>query len=211
MQAIINSKRSAKETNIHYIAKLTQDSANGEAEIKSREEVIKKISEEEVILKNWRIYLDMVGKNGITKMVLRKTLPIINANISFLLSDVCDFTVEITINDKNDIMFFIVKDGVYSDLTSGSGFERTAAALALRIVLGNISTLPRCSFIVLDEILGRVAEENLENIRTLLDKISDKYQFIMQISHLESIKDWHNEIISVKKDGNISKICVSAK
>lgn len=211
LQAIINSKRSAKETNIHYIAKLTQDAVNGESEIKSREEVIKKINEEEIILRNWRIYLDMVGKNGITKMVLRKTLPIINANISFLLSDVCDFTVEITINDKNDIMFFIVKDGVYSDLTSGSGFERTAAALALRIVLGNISTLPRCSFIVLDEILGRVAEENLENIRTLLDKISDKYQFIMQISHLESIKDWHNEIISIKKDGNISKICVSSK
>ena len=211
LQAQIASKRSEKETNIHYIAKLTQDTANAENEIKAREETIARIAEEEKLLKNWRIYLDMVGRNGITKMVLRKTLPIINAQIAYLLSDVCDFTVEITINDKNDIMFFLVKDGVYSDLTSGSGFERTAASLALRIVLGNISTLPKCNFLVLDEILGRVAEENLGNVKTLLDKISGNYQFILQISHLDAIKDWHSEIISIKKDGNVSKVCLSRR
>ena len=80
----------------------------------------------------------MVGKNGISKMVLRKTLPIINARLAQLLSDVCDFDVEVAINNKNDVMFNLIKDGVVSDLSSGSGFERTCASLALRLVLGQI-------------------------------------------------------------------------
>ena len=60
--------------------------------------IIKKITSEEKLVYNWKIYLDMVGKNGISKMVLRKTLPIINANLANLLGDVCDFDVEVSIS-----------------------------------------------------------------------------------------------------------------
>lgn len=211
IQSKIENARNTKENNIRYVEKLTNDVATCVSEIKARNEIIDKLKEEAILIKNWRIYLDMVGKNGISKMVLRKTLPIINAQISYLLNDICDFTVEITINDKNDIMFYLVKDGVYSDLTSGSGFERTAAALALRIVLGNISTLPRANFIVLDELLGRVAKENLENINSLLNKISSKYQYIMQISHLDYFKDFSDTVITCTKESNVSKLTVLHK
>ena len=149
---------------------------------------------------------NMVGKNGISKMVLRKTLPIINANITRLLTDTTDFNVEVAINEKNDINFYLIKDGVKSDLTSGSGFERTAAALALRAVLGNMSTLPKINFLVLDEILGRVAKENYDNMRTLFEKIMENYDAIIQISHLNEIKDWHEKHIVVSKENNVSKI-----
>lgn len=205
-QSKITNYRNTFDLNNRETESLKYRIKDCEKEISTRNELISRILEEEKLVRNWRIYLDMIGKNGISKMVLRKTLPIINAQISYLLNDVCDFTVEITINDKNDIMFYLVKDGVYSDLTSGSGFERTASSLALRIVLGNISTLPRANFIVLDELWGRVANENLDNVRTLLNKVSDKYQFLLEISHLDQIKDWHSEIITIKKEGNVSKI-----
>ena len=106
-------------------------------------------------------------------------------------------------------MFYLLKDNVKSDLTSGSGFEKTAAALAIRAVLGNISTLPKCNVFVVDEILGRVAKENYENMRTLYEKILENFDAIIQISHLEEIKDWHSTIITVKKENNISKIVVN--
>lgn len=210
-QSIIDNYRNTRETNIRLIENFGNDVKSLSEQIAERNTIIEQIKNETILLRNWRIYLDMIGKNGVSKMVLRKALPIINAQIAFLLSDVCDFTVEITINDKNDIMFYLVKDGVYSDLTSGSGFERTASALALRVVLGNISTLPKVNCLILDEIYGRVAEENLDSMRSLLNKISDKYQYIMQISHLHSIKDWSNEVITVSKTANISKVCVSAR
>lgn len=205
----LQNNRNTRDTNTSMIntnkAKIEQNEQN----IKDRLVLIESIKEEQKIEKNWKIYLDMVGKNGISKMVLRKTLPIINAQIARLLNGVCDFDVIIEITERNDVMFYLLKDNVKSDLTSGSGFEKTAAALAIRAVLGNISTLPKCNIFVVDEILGRVAKENYENMRTLYEKILENFDAIIQISHLEEIKDWHSTIITVKKENNISKIVVN--
>lgn len=168
--------------------------------------IILEIKEELKKIRNWNVYLDMVGKNGISKMVLRKTLPIINSELSRMLNDVCDFEIEVVLTDKNDVVFKIIKDGISSNLAGGSGFERTASALALRCVLGNISTMPKPNFITLDEILGKVAKENYENMRNMYNKIENNYQFILHISHLEEIEDWHRNKIMISKKQNISSI-----
>lgn len=205
----LQNNRNTRDTNTSMINTNKARIEQNEQNIKDRLVLIESIKEEQKIEKNWKIYLDMVGKNGISKMVLRKTLPIINAQIARLLNGVCDFDVIIEITERNDVMFYLLKDNVKSDLTSGSGFEKTAAALAIRAVLGNISTLPKCNVFVVDEILGRVAKENYENMRTLYEKILENFDAIIQISHLEEIKDWHSTIITVKKENNISKIIVN--
>lgn len=171
--------------------------------------IIEKLEKEETIIKAWKLYLAMVGKNGISKMVLRTTLPIINAELKRLLSDICDFDVEVEIDDRNDITFSIIADDVKSDLSSGSGFEQTVAALALRAVLGNISTMSRPSFMLLDEVLGGVAKENYDNIKELYDRMLKDYSFIFQVTHLEDIADWHDTTVTVKKVNRVSTIAVS--
>ena len=202
----IKDKRAVKEANLAYISSNKADIKSKQEQIEKRKEIVKKIKEESILVKNWKIYLDLVGKNGISKMVLRKALPIINAKLSELLSDVCDFDVEVGINAKNDVMFYLVKDGVYSDLASGSGFELTAAALALRSVLADLSTIPRCGGLIYDELFGRVSQENYDNMKTLLDKISKSYDWIFIISHNAEIKSWCKTNIIVKKENNVSKI-----
>lgn len=202
----LKNKRNTKELNLTYIENKKNSILNNKKAIEDRVLIINKIKEENKLIRHWKIYLDMIGKNGISKIVLRKTLPIINANITRLLNDVCDFNVEVSINDKNDVNFYLIKDGVKSDLTSGSGFEKTASALALRTVLGNMSTLPRLQYFVCDEVLGRVAKENYDNMRTLYEKIMENYDAIIQISHLNEIKDWHDKHIVVSKENNVSKI-----
>ena len=171
--------------------------------------IIEKIVKESILDKHWKIYLDMVGKNGIIKMVLRKALPIINANLNSLLTNVCDFNLQVEINDKNEVGFFLIKNGVKSPLSSGSGFELTCSSLALRSVLAKISSLPKPNFLILDEILGRVAQSNYDNMKLLYDKILEDYDFIIQVTHIEVVKDWHDYIISVSKENNISKIVVA--
>lgn len=207
----LRTKRQTKETNISYIEKNHHEIESYLKCISERNDLIQRINEETKLIKHWRIYLDMVGRNGISKMVLRKTLPIINAQLSHMLMDVCDFDVEITINDKNDVQFYLVKDGVKSDLTSGSGFEKTASALALRAILGQISTLPKINGLILDEIWGRVAKENYDNLKQLLDKIKQNYDYIIIISHLDEIKEYCDTIITVIKENNISRITVINK
>lgn len=176
---------------------------------KAIEENTKKIGiilEEEKALRNWKIYLELIGKNGISKLVLKNTLPIINGELSQILNGVCDFTVEVAIDDKQDVAFYLVHDGIKSNLASGSGFEQTVASLALRSVLSKISSFSKPSFVVFDEILGGVSDENYDNVKELYNKIVGDYQFIFQISHLKAIADWHTTNILISKKNNISTI-----
>lgn len=207
-EIILSDKRNNRENNLGWINQNKAKIEEYKVRIKEREDVISKITVEEKLVKNWKIYIELVGKNGISKMVLRKTLPIINARLTQLLSDVCDFDVEVAINNKNDVMFNLIKDGVVSDLSSGSGFERTCASLALRFVLADISAIPKMNFTLIDEVLGRVSKDNLENIHRLFEKVLPSYDFILHVCHLDEAKDWSKTQISVNKIDNISHISI---
>lgn len=205
-EVFINDKRNTIETNLGYICRNDETVKGNNSQIEDRKKVIGKIMEEEILVKNWKIYLDLVGKNGISKMVLRKTLPIINAKLSQLLNGVCDFDIEVAINDRNDVMFYLIKDGVRSDLQGASGFELTASALALRAVLADVSMIPRNTVLVLDELFGRVSADNFENMKMLIESIGKSYDSIIIISHHSEIMDWCDTHIVVNKENNISRI-----
>jgi DNA repair exonuclease SbcCD ATPase subunit len=212
---VINHNIKIEESNhtqsIMAIENLKRDIKTYETEINNRKIVIEAIEKEEVLVQSWGLYLQLIGKNGISKMVLRNTLPIINGEMKRLLNDVCDFDVEVVIDDRNDVAFNLIRDNVVTKLSSGSGFEQTAASLALRVVLGNMSTLSRPSFILLDEVLGGVAKENYDNIKKLYDRILKDYSFVFQITHLDDIVDWHDKVVTVKKVNNISSITIENK
>lgn len=172
--------------------------------IREKESSIKRIEQEIELEKNWRLYLNMVGKDGISKMVLRETIPTINDELDKLLCDVADFKIEVEVNEKNDIEFWLVRDDTKTRLSGGSGLERTQAALALRVVLAKMSNLSRPPFIVLDEILGSVAAENYDDMKKLYDKIVPEYDFVLHICHLDL--DWYDKTLTVTKANNISTI-----
>lgn len=174
--------------------------------IADNKKTIEVIESEEKLVRNWKIYLEMIGKNGISKMVLRNALPLINGELKRLLADVCDFDVEVAIDSHNDVTFYHIHDGVKQNLAAGSGFEQTVASLALRSVLSKVSTFSKPSFVVFDEILGGVADVNYDQVKLLYDKIAKDYACVLQISHLKAISDWHNYQIVIKKENNISKI-----
>ncbi len=166
------------------------------------------VTKEEAIEKIFKVYIELVGKKGISKLVLRSVLPIINSELQRLLDEVVDFDVEIFIDDKNNVQFIMNKDGISKLLKSGSGLEKTASSLALRCVLGKLSTLPMPNFITFDEVLGKVAPVNLEKLKLLFDKISEMYEIVFFITHNDLVKDWGKTILTIVKSGNISKISI---
>ena len=184
------------------------DITKNEEDIITKEKLIVQINKEEVVDKLFKVYIDMVGKKGISKLVLRSVLPIINSEVQRLLDGVVDFDVEIFINDKNDVQFMIIKDDVEKHLKSGSGLETTAASIALRCVLGKMSCLPMPNFITFDEVLGKVASVNIPLMKPLFDKITDMYDVVFFITHNEEVKDWADTIITIKKENNVSSIYV---
>ncbi len=193
----------------YQIAYLKKDTENNIQKINDKKSILIKIEAERKIEKNWKVYLQMIGKDGISKMVLRNSLPIINGELDRLLNDVADFDVEITINEKNDIEFWLLRDGIKTRLSAASGLERTEASLALRVVLGKMSRLSRPPFLLLDEVLGTVGKSSYDNMKKLYDKIVKEYSFILHITHLADITDWHDGIVTVQKVNNISSIIQS--
>lgn len=170
--------------------------------------LIETIKKEEEVERIFKIYIDLVGKKGINKLVLRSVLPIINSEVQRLIEDVTDFEVEIFMDDKNDVQFLINKDNTSKLLKSGSGFEKTASSLALRAVLGKMSTLPMPNFITFDEVLGKIAVENLEKLKTLFEKIKDMYEIVFLITHNSLVKDWSDNMLTINKKDNISSLIV---
>jgi len=74
--------------------------------------IIQQILKEEEVLKVFEVYNRMIGKNGVSKLVLSSVIPIINYELSRLLDEVCDFDIELEINDKNEVDFNIIKNDV---------------------------------------------------------------------------------------------------
>ena len=173
-----------------------------------KENLIKTIKAEREIEVIFKLYIDMVGKKGISKLVLRSTLPIINGELQRLLEDITDFNIEVFIDNKNEVRYLLVKDGVEKSLRSGSGFELTTASIALRCVLGKMSSLPSPNFITFDEVMGRVAQENISKMKPLFERISDMFDIVFFITQNDVIKDWADNIITIDKVDNISKINV---
>lgn len=168
--------------------------------------MIKKLKSEEEIEKIFKVYLEMIGKKGISKLVLRSVLPIINSELQRLLDGVCDFEVELFMTDKNDVEYLLIKSDVEKLLKAGSGLEKTIASLALRCVLSRVSYLPTPNFITFDEILGKIANINIEKVRPMIEKIKGMFDIVFFISHNDLVKDWATNIITVTKEDNVSRI-----
>ena len=198
-----------KDDTITRIERVQTDIKTHKVNIETKTKLIETIKKEEEVDKIFKIYIDLVGKKGISKLVLRSVLPIINSEAQRLLEDVVDFEIEIFMNEKNDVQFLLNKDGVSKLLKSGSGLEKTASSLALRAVLGKLSTLPMPNFITFDEVLGKVAPENIEKLKLIFDKIKDMYEIVFFITHNDLVKDWGDNVVTVIKDSsNISKITI---
>jgi DNA repair exonuclease SbcCD ATPase subunit len=133
-------------------------------------------------------------------------LPIINSELDRLMDEVCDFEIELVINSKNEVEYLLTKDDIEKSLKSGSGFERTISSLALRCVLGKMSHLPMPNFITFDEVLGKVSSENLHKMQPMFEKIKGMFDIVFLITHNDTVKDWGDNIITIKKTNNISKI-----
>lgn len=206
VNANISSGEANKRNLFNTITSLEKENARHTETISLRKSYLVKIAEERKIEKYWKLYLQMIGKDGISKMVLRNTLPIINSELNRLLGDITDFKVEVVMNEKNDVDFLLIRDETVTRLSAASGLEKTQSALALRVVLGNMSKLSRPPFILLDEVLGTVASENYDDMRKLYNKITEYYSFILHITHINDIADWHDSIVTVQKVDNISRI-----
>lgn len=176
--------------------------------VSEKTKLIEEIKKEERIESSFKIYLEIFGKNGIIKEIVRNITPLLNVELHNLLYDSAEFTVELRINEKHQIEFMMIdtETRIEKPLESGSGYEKTIASLALRSVLTKVSSLPKPNIIVMDEVFGKIADENLELVGEFFKKVKQYFDHIVVISHNQLIRNWSDNIVMVQKVENISSI-----
>jgi DNA repair exonuclease SbcCD ATPase subunit len=181
---------------------------NLHARIEKNNGIILKIAEEFEREKIYKIYVDVFGKNGITKVIMKTMMPLINSELQRLLQDSCFFNLEIRINDKNEVDFIMIDNGtgIEKPMTAGSGYEKTIGALAIRAVLSKVCSLPKPNISVYDETWGKVSNENLEMVGDFFMKLKDYFEKIFVISHNPLISNWADNVVRINKTDNISKV-----
>ena len=176
--------------------------------IENNKKMIVKIKEEEEKEKIYKIYLDAYGKNGVSKIIMKTMMPLINSELQRLMEDSCYFKLEIRINDKNEVEFIQVDNETQIEklISSGSGYERTISSLALRAVLSKVCSLPKPNVIVFDEVFGKISNENLEMVYEFFVKIKSYFDKILIITHNPMLSQWSDGVIKIEKENNVSKV-----
>jgi DNA repair exonuclease SbcCD ATPase subunit len=201
---LINEKRGYERTQTTNSTRIE----SLESRIEKNNDIILKIAEEFEREKIYKIYVEIYGKNGITKIIMKTMMPLINSELQRLLQDSAYFSLEIRINDKNEVEFIMIDNstGVEKLMGSGSGYARTLAAMALRAVLSKVCSLPKPNLMVFDEVFGKISNDNLEMVGEFFTKMRDYFEKIFVITHNPLVNNWSNNVVRINKVDNISKV-----
>lgn len=152
----------------------------------------KQKKEDEII----NAYMKCVHRDGLPNYLLKKSIHIINKQLDKILSGV-DFTVffddELELKMSNRSRMDVFQGGI-----NCSGMERSFIAIALKISLRTINTKSRPNLFLLDEIMGKLDTESVEEFLNLLDKIKYDVGKLLIIEHNHPIN--YDVLIEVTKD-----------
>ncbi len=145
------------------------------------------------------LFMTCMHSNGIAFDVIKKALPVINTEISKVLSNIVDF--EVFFENNENKLDILIKHPKFDPrpLENGSGAEKTLAAIAIRIALLNISNMPKSNLFILDEPGTALDPENMEGFIRILDLVKSYFDVTLLITHIESLKDIVDTTIEISK------------
>ena len=144
--------------------------------------------------------------NGIPYDIIKKKLPFINEEIAKILTNIVDFEIFFEA-DGNKLEIFI-KHPRFDPrpIELGSGAEKTIAAMAIRLALLGVSSLPKSDIFILDEPGTALDENNMEGFIRILDMVKSSFKTVLLISHLDSLKDCVDTTIDIEYKGGFAYV-----
>lgn len=203
----------------HKLGKSKQILSNSEADIlvlngsvsslknqkKTIEDRIDEVSKLEEQFGLYEYYLNALGKDGVSYELISKALPMIEGEVNNILGQIVEFGLQLEMDGKN-VNANIVYDDQKWSLEMCSGMERFISGLAIRIALINVCNLPRPNFLVIDEGFGTLDNENLTSLYMLFAYLKTQFDFVMIISHIDSMRDVVDSLMEIKKVNGFSNI-----
>ena len=169
------------------------------------EQRIKEVENLEEQFGLYEYYLNALGKDGVSYELISKALPMIEGEVNNILGQIVEFGIQLDMDGKN-INANIVYDDQKWSLEMCSGMERFISGLAIRIALINVCNLPRPNFLVVDEGFGTLDNENLTSLYMLFAYLKTQFDFVMIISHIDSMRDVVDSLMEIKKVNGFSNV-----
>jgi len=181
------------------VSKLKQEKES----INRRIAEVKKLEETN---KLYDYYLDAVKRDGISYELISRTLPAIEGEINNILGQIVDFSMNLQMDGKNVNAYINYGDNRKWPLEMCSGMEKFVSGLAIRVALINICNLPRPNFLVIDEGFGTLDSENLQSLFMAFAYLKTQFEFVIVISHIDSMRDVVDSLLEIKKDNGFSSV-----
>ena len=181
---------------------LLRELGSAEQQIRQLEESKSELESLRTEFAAYKLFMTCFHTNGISYNIIKNRLPIINEEIAKILTGVVDFEVFILNEDKKLDIF--IKHPRYEPrlLEMGSGAEKTIAAMAIRLALLTVSSLPKPDIFILDEPGTALDANNMEGFVRIMDMIKSYFKTVILISHLDTLKDAvDTQIVIDKKKG----------
>lgn len=165
--------------------------------------IIKELEKETILYKN---YTKLVNKDGLPYILLNNLIPELQSGTNNILLPLTNFSITIE-QEKDSINIYKINEKNKLNIELCSGFEKFVVNLAIRISLSNLSKLSSCNFMLIDEGFSCMDNTNINNLNSLFTILKDMFDFVIVISHLDSVKSQCDEYLTIdkNKDGS-SKI-----
>ena len=110
-----------------------------------------------------------------------------------------NFDIYFKIEDSK-LRIIINKYNAECQIKLASGKETNLSSWVIRAALSEISILPSSNLFLIDEGFGAFDIDSLSNINLLFDKLKQKFEKIILISHLPIVLDIADNFIEVVPD-----------
>ena len=167
---------------------------------------IDKVAELEDSHQAYQYLLEAIKRDGVPYDLISKSLPTVEGAVNDILAQIVDFSIIFNMDGKQIDTHIVYDDDRVWPLELSSGMERFISSLAIRVGLMNVSNLPRSNFLAIDEGWGTMDSDNLNSVAQLFQYLKSEFQFSLVVSHIESMRDFVDTLLEIKKVGGSSSV-----
>ena len=130
---------------------------------------------------------DITGVNGIPIYLLEKRLSDFTNKINCILKPFINKSIELEITDDGGVDIILKTEDDKVIYTLG-GMESMMLDLTFKIIMSQMSIMPKCNLIFIDESISVMDKNRINNIDELFSFLRQYYSNIFLITHIEEIK-----------------------
>ena len=173
--------------------------------IKHNDTVIEEYNERDYYLSLLEKYKSIMGRTGLQYYITSNIITVLESEMNSILQMLTNFSIQFVMDGKSIDINIVYPDKKYLVETC-SGFEKFVISIAIRHSLSTITNKSKAKMFIIDEGFGVLDNENVMQFKKIFDFISEKYETLLVISHLDVMKDMFQDRIQIQYKNGVSKI-----